>query len=75
MPDFGSMSDREVLVWLATMVGTLSDRIDEQSAKLTQHNQRLASLEMKWWSVLGVVASVSAVGGFIGGLVTRFIGG
>ena len=75
MPDFGSMSDREVLVWLATTVGNLSDRVDEQGKKLAQYNARIASLEMKWWSVLGVVASVSAVGGFIGGLVTRFIGG
>ncbi len=61
-PDFNTMSDRDILVWLATMHGVIC-------AEIADINIRLKVVEGKWWATGTIGKLFSAVGGFFGGIL------
>jgi hypothetical protein len=59
-PDFNNMSEREILVWLATVQGAMC-------AEMSDFDGRLRTVEKNWWTSGMITKVLGTIGGFLGG--------
>lgn len=59
IPDFGNLSDRDILVYLATATARAQQDISSLSS-------RVSSLEKWRWQLVGWAAGLGAAGGTVG---------